>query len=148
MIPPWLTLSNIRYVSRVKWSNLEKGVASSPTPRCSSYWKGSLLVALNYSRQLDLMIFKISLSFSKILQGFESILWLSLQLLQFRLLVQVFLCGMVHVHHILHILVFLSKFLSNVYISGNCGTFWDLECTFPLLQAGIQFLFLVGVLGC
>ena len=51
MIPPYLTLSNIRYVSRVKWSNPGKGVAPSSTPQCSSYWKGSLLVALNYSRQ-------------------------------------------------------------------------------------------------
>ena len=33
------------YVSRVKWSNPGKGVAPSPTLRCSSYWKGSLLVA-------------------------------------------------------------------------------------------------------
>ena len=32
-----LTLSNIRYVSRVKWSNPGKGVAPSPTPLCSSY---------------------------------------------------------------------------------------------------------------
>ena len=40
------------YVSRVKWSNPEKGVAPSPTPRCSSYWKGSLRVALDCSRQL------------------------------------------------------------------------------------------------
>ena len=44
-------LSNIRYISRVKWSNPGKGVALSPTPQCRSYWKGSLLVALNYSRQ-------------------------------------------------------------------------------------------------
>ena len=43
-----LILSNIRYVSRVKWRNPGKGVAPSPTPRCSSYWKGSLLVAPNY----------------------------------------------------------------------------------------------------
>ena len=52
LIPPCLTLNNIRYASRVKWSNPEKGVAPSPTPRCSSYWKGSLLVALDYGRQL------------------------------------------------------------------------------------------------
>ena len=39
-------------IIRVKWSNPRKGVASSPTPRCSSYWKGSLLVALDYGRQL------------------------------------------------------------------------------------------------
>ena len=30
-------LVNIRYVSRVKWRNQGKGVAPSPTPRCSSY---------------------------------------------------------------------------------------------------------------
>ena len=37
LIPLCLTLSNIRYVSRVKWSNSEKGVAPSSTPYCSSY---------------------------------------------------------------------------------------------------------------
>ena len=52
MIPPRLTLSNIRYVSRVKWSNPGKRVAPSPTSRCSCYWKGSLRVALDYGRQL------------------------------------------------------------------------------------------------
>ena len=36
LIPPCLTLGNIRYVSRVKWSNPGKGVVSSPTPWCSS----------------------------------------------------------------------------------------------------------------
>ena len=41
MIPPYLTLSNIRYVSRVKWKNPGIGVAPSTTLRCSSYWKGS-----------------------------------------------------------------------------------------------------------
>ena len=39
------------YVSRVKWSNSGKGVAPSPILWCSSYWKGSLLVALDYGRQ-------------------------------------------------------------------------------------------------
>ena len=52
LIPPCLTLSNIRYVSRVKLTSRGKGVAPSPTVRCSSYWKGSLLVALDYGRQL------------------------------------------------------------------------------------------------
>ena len=52
LIPPCLTLSNIKYVSRVKWSNPGKGVAPFPTPQCSSDWKGSLLVTLDYSRQL------------------------------------------------------------------------------------------------
>ena len=34
LIPPWLTLGNIRNVSRVKWSNPGKGVATSSTPQC------------------------------------------------------------------------------------------------------------------
>ena len=34
-----------------KWSNPGKGVAPSPTPQCSSYWKESLLVALDYGCQ-------------------------------------------------------------------------------------------------
>ena len=54
MVPPCLALSNKRYVSRVKWSNPGKEVAPSPTSWCSSYWKGSLLVALDYGRQLSL----------------------------------------------------------------------------------------------
>ena len=36
LIPPCLILSNIRYVSRVKWSNSRNGIAPSPKPRCSS----------------------------------------------------------------------------------------------------------------
>ena len=54
---PCLTLSIIRYGSRVKWNNPGKGVAPSPSPRCSSYWKGSLQVTLDYSRQLYLYIY-------------------------------------------------------------------------------------------
>ena len=49
---PCLILSVIRYGSRVKWSNPEKGVAPSPTHWCSSYRKGSLWVTLDYGRQL------------------------------------------------------------------------------------------------
>ena len=52
LIPTCLTLSIMRYVSRVKWSNPGKGVASSPTPWRSTYWKGSLPVTLDYCRQL------------------------------------------------------------------------------------------------
>ena len=52
LMPPCLTLSNIRYISRVKRSNPGKGVVPSLTHRCGSYWKGSLRFALNYSHQL------------------------------------------------------------------------------------------------
>ena len=58
LMPPCLTLSMIRYGSRVKWVNPGKGVAPSPTPRCSSYRKGSLRDNLNYSRRLYLLIYK------------------------------------------------------------------------------------------
>ena len=36
---------------KCKWSNPGKGVVPSPTPPCSSYWKGSLWVVLNYGQQ-------------------------------------------------------------------------------------------------
>ena len=52
---PCLPLSTIKYGSWVKWSNPGKGVALSPIPQCSSYWKGSLLVALGYGRHLYLL---------------------------------------------------------------------------------------------
>ena len=52
MIPLCLTLSIMRYISRVKWSNPREGVAPSPTPWCSSYWKGSLRITLDYRCQL------------------------------------------------------------------------------------------------
>ena len=50
LIPPCLTLSITRYVSRVKWSNPGKGIAPYPTPQWNNYWKGSLWVTFNYSR--------------------------------------------------------------------------------------------------
>ncbi len=56
VIPPCLTLSNVRYISRVKWSNPGKGVAPSPKPRSSSYRKGSLLVTLD-NRETTLLFF-------------------------------------------------------------------------------------------
>ena len=39
----------------MKLSNPGKGVAPSPTPWCSSFWKVSLRVTLDYSRQLYLL---------------------------------------------------------------------------------------------
>ena len=45
--PPCLTLSIIRYGSRVKWNNPKNGVAPSPTPRCGSNLKETLRVTLD-----------------------------------------------------------------------------------------------------
>ena len=55
LIPLCLTLSIIKYVSRVKQSNPGNGIAPSPTPRCCSYWKRSLQVTFDYGRQLYLL---------------------------------------------------------------------------------------------
>ena len=57
LMSPCLTLSIIRYVSRVKWNNPGKGVAPTPTPWCSSYSKGSLRVAFDYGCQLYLHMY-------------------------------------------------------------------------------------------
>ena len=55
-----LNTQHYKYVSRVKWSNPGKGVTPSPTPRCSSYRKGSLRVTLDYSRHLYLLMFQMT----------------------------------------------------------------------------------------
>ena len=55
LMPLCLTLSIIKYGSRVKWSNPGKWVAPFPASRCSSYWKGSLRVALDYSCQQQIV---------------------------------------------------------------------------------------------
>ena len=57
MIPPCLTLSIIRYISRVKLKNPGEEVTPSTTPRYSSYWKGSLRVTLNTFTYPDFGIF-------------------------------------------------------------------------------------------
>ena len=67
LMPPCLTLSIIRYGSRVKWSNPGKGVAPFPTPWCSSYRKGSLRVTLDYGRQLYLLTLQS--------EGLRKIVW-------------------------------------------------------------------------
>ena len=67
LIYPSLTLSNIRLVSRVTWSNPGKGVAPSCTRRCSSYWKGNLLVTFDYDRY--------NFTTQQISVGFDSKCW-------------------------------------------------------------------------
>ena len=70
LTPPCLTLSNIRYISRVKWSNPRKGVAPSPTTQYSGYGKGSLRVALDYGRQL-LLRYLVWIEFSIVVMDYE-----------------------------------------------------------------------------
>ena len=57
LLPSCLTPSTMRYVLGVKWSNLGKGVASSSTNRCCSYWKGNLRVTLDFGHQLYIYIY-------------------------------------------------------------------------------------------
>ena len=52
LMPLCITLSIIRYESRVEWKNLGKGIVPSPTPWCCSYRKGRLRVTLDNGRQL------------------------------------------------------------------------------------------------
>ena len=54
---PCLVLGTKRWGSKVKWCNPGKGVAPSPTPRCSSYWKGNLLVTLDEGHQQLIYIY-------------------------------------------------------------------------------------------
>ena len=54
LIPHCLTFGIIRYGSRVKWSNPGNGITPCPSAQCSSYWKGSRQVTLDYTRQLYL----------------------------------------------------------------------------------------------
>ena len=82
LIPLCLTLSNIKYVSRVKWSNPGKGVAPSPTPWFSNYWKGSLLIALDYGHQLYLLYIYIYIHTHKICHLITYKSWYAIKLNQ------------------------------------------------------------------
>ena len=50
--------SELYSMDRVKWSNPEKGLSPFPTPRCSSYWKGSLQVTLDEGRQIYFLLIR------------------------------------------------------------------------------------------
>ena len=47
MVLDFALLNIQHYEVRVKWGNPGKGVKASPTPRCSSYWKGSFRVTVD-----------------------------------------------------------------------------------------------------
>ena len=52
---PCGSLRIIRYRLRVKWNNPGNGVAPFPTPCCSSYWKGSLRVTLDFGHRISII---------------------------------------------------------------------------------------------
>ena len=58
LMPPFLTLSIIRYGSRVKWSNPGKGITPSPTPWCSHHHHHHVVppaqISLTLSRHFSL----------------------------------------------------------------------------------------------
>ena len=60
----------VRIKGKVEQSG--KGVVPSPTPRCSSYWKGSRLVALDYGRQLYLLYtYMFTYEFNKLVTNYN-----------------------------------------------------------------------------
>ena len=75
LIPPGLTLGIIRYISRVKWINPGKEVAPYPTSQCSSYWKGSLQVALNFDRQPHFYFIQFNWLVFELILGFWQSFW-------------------------------------------------------------------------
>ena len=59
------SLSNTQHYKaliKCKWSNPGNGVAVFSTPRCYSYWKGSLQVTLSHSRPTYLLLLSLLLS--------------------------------------------------------------------------------------
>ena len=58
LIPPCLTDSMIRYISRVKWNNPGKRVVPFPKSQLSSYWTKSIRVILDYGHQLHFILSK------------------------------------------------------------------------------------------
>ena len=63
LVPSCLTLSIIWYISRVMEQSRERS-STLPTPCCSSYSKGSLRVALDYSHQLYLIFYTYFYTYS------------------------------------------------------------------------------------
>ena len=61
LIPPCLKLSIVKACFKGKVEQSRERNSALPTPRCSSYWKGSFQVALEYCRQQQ-HIYKASAS--------------------------------------------------------------------------------------
>ena len=59
-----LTTKHYKVRIKGKWNNPEIGVSLALTSRCSSYWKGSLNITLDYDRPIYLLHLSLSLSLS------------------------------------------------------------------------------------
>ena len=116
-MPPCLTLSIIRYRSKVKWRNSGK-VSPTPTPRCSSFWKGSLRVALEYGHQLYIYVCICIFFYSCFLRVFAhsyiSIFLSNTNNLYTLMWFQVFLSNTNNLYTIIWFQVFLSN-TNNLY---------------------------------
>ena len=105
---PCLTLSIIRYGSRVKRGNLGKGVAPSLTP-CSSYRKGNLRVTLDYGRQLYFYLFILIIY----LKWLEIFIHLFIHLMAMNYIIYLV------IHLFIHLFVYLIIYLLmnyNIYL--------------------------------
>ena len=67
----------VRIKGKVEQSR--EGVAPSPTHWCSSYWKGSLWVTLDYGRQLYFIYIYIYIYKQTVLSYYNSLVWLDMQ---------------------------------------------------------------------
>ena len=119
LMPPCLTLSIIRYGSRVKWSNPGNGVVPSLTPWCSSYWKGSLRVALNYGQLI--LCLKVRESHSAYVH------------------IYIFCIAVFKEIFFLHIVVWYQVFLSNNNNNGRGLVVYMPDCNIILSMFKSQF---------
>ena len=120
LIHPCLTLSIIRSGSRVKWSNPGKGVAPSPTPRFSSYRKGSLQVILDYSCQLYLLyLFKKQNGGKKEKMNMNK-LFMRMNLISiYRVICQIYFLIYSHIYIYIYICIYIITFPNTENLANN-----------------------------
>ena len=124
-----------------KIKQFRERIAPFPTPSCSSYWKGSLLVTLDYSRHLYFIYvdFLISIWFLLILENREK-----LQPIKLTEYTQFFsLKHKTHTHT--HIYIYIYKY---IYIYGHQLTYlwWRLFvillCYWHLVLKWLIYIFI------
>ena len=120
-----LTLSTIIQGSRVKRSNPGKGVAPSPTLRCSSYWKGSLRVALDYVRHLYL---------------FTNRMWLPYYFCSHRIYV-----GSINIQgtYVAALLFLITQYMyTYICVCNESQYTWD-PCDYPIFSAHSVYIYYI-----